>query len=60
MDIDMVNNMLLNISRNVFFAFTGSFLEKDTLSFSVAETVSGKFVQEYFHYLAYLETGSNE
>ena len=59
-DTDLVNNMLSDISRNVFFAFSGTFLEKDTLSFSLAETVSGKFVQEYFHYLAYLATGSSD
>ena len=59
-DLDLVNNMLSDISRNVFFAFSGSFLEKDALCFSMAETVSGKFVQEYFHYLAYLATGSTD
>lgn len=59
-DLDLVNNILYDISRKVFFAFSGSFLEKDALSFSLAETVSGKFVQEYFHYLAYLATGSND
>ena len=57
-DLNFVNTMLSDISRNVFFAFSGSFLEKDALTFSMAETVSGKFVQEYFHYLAYLATGS--
>jgi protein-tyrosine phosphatase len=60
LDLDLVSNMLSDISRNVFFAFSGSFLEKDALSFSMAETVSGKFVQEYFHYLAYLATGSTD
>jgi hypothetical protein len=60
LDLDLVNNMLSDISRNVFFAFSGSFLEKDALGFSMAETVSGKFVQEYFHYLAYLATGSTD
>jgi protein-tyrosine phosphatase len=59
MDVDLVNTMLSDISRNVFFAFSGSFLEKNAPSFSLAETVSGKFVQEYFHYLAYLANGSN-
>ncbi|MGD2029090.1 MAG: dual specificity protein phosphatase family protein [Desulfobacterales bacterium] len=58
LDLGLVNTMLSDISRNVFFAFSGSFLEKDALCFSMAETVSGKFVQEYFHYLAYLATGS--
>jgi hypothetical protein len=57
-DLNLVNTMLSDISRNVFFAFSGSFLEKDALTFSMAKTVSGKFVQEYFHYLAYLATGS--
>jgi protein-tyrosine phosphatase len=56
-DFNLVNTMLSDISRNVFFAFSGSFLKKDDFSFSLAETVSGKFVQEYFHYLAYLATG---
>ena len=59
-DLVSVNAMLFNISKNVFFAFSGSFLEKDSLSFSLAETVSGKFVQEYFHYLAYLATGISD
>jgi hypothetical protein len=59
-DLNFVNTMLSDISRNVFFAFSGSFLEKDALTFSMAETVSGKFVQEYFHYLAYLATGSTD
>jgi protein-tyrosine phosphatase/Fe-S-cluster containining protein len=59
-DLVSVHAMLFNISKNVFFAFSGSFLEKDSLSFSLAETVSGKFVQEYFHYLAYLATASND
>jgi len=58
MDLNLVNTMLSDISRNVFFAFSGSFLEKDALTFSIAKTISGKFVQEYFHYLAYLATGS--
>jgi Fe-S-cluster containining protein len=58
-DLASVHVMLFNISKNVFFAFSGSFLEKDSLSFSLAETVSGKFVQEYFHYLAYLATAPN-
>jgi len=60
MDMAFIGNILFDISRNVFFAFSGSFLEKNTLSFSLAETVSGKFVQEYFHYLAYLASGETD
>ena len=59
-DLVSINTVLFNISRNIFLAFSGSFLEKDTLSFSLSETVSGKFVQEYFHYLAYLATASKD
>ena len=59
-DLASLHVMLFNISKNVFFAFSGTFLENDSLSFSLAETVSGKFVQEYFHYLAYLATASND
>ncbi|MBW1765052.1 MAG: dual specificity protein phosphatase family protein, partial [Deltaproteobacteria bacterium] len=53
-DLDLINNTLSYISRNVFFAFSGSFLEQKNLSFSLADTVSGRFVQEYFYYLASL------
>jgi len=55
-DLDLIKNTIFGISRNVFFALSGSFLEKKTLSFSLADTVSGRFVQEYFYYLASLET----
>ena len=51
-DFDWVSDMLFNISRNVFFAFSGFFLEDKTLAFSLADTISGKFVQDYFYYLA--------
>ena len=54
--VDLINNTIFGISRNVFFALSGSFLEKKPLSFSLADTVSGRFVQEYFYYLASLET----
>lgn len=58
-DLDMVNNILSDISRNVFFAFPGFFLDGRALSFSLADTVSGRFVQKYFYYLASLATDSN-
>ncbi|MCD6584909.1 MAG: dual specificity protein phosphatase family protein [Desulfobacteraceae bacterium] len=48
---DLINDMLFTLSSNVFFAFSGFFLENGALSFTLAETVSGKFVQEYFHFL---------
>jgi len=51
-DIKLIEDTLNTLSRNVFFAFSGHFLEDDGLSFSLADTVSGRFVQEYFYYLA--------
>jgi hypothetical protein len=54
-DFDFINKMLFDISRNVFFAFSGFFLEDKTLSFSLPEIVSGRFIQNYFYYLASLK-----
>ncbi len=39
------------LSRDIFFALTGSFPPGNTLSFSIADTVSGRFVQSYFQAL---------
>ncbi|WP_240191974.1 protein-tyrosine phosphatase family protein [Desulforhopalus vacuolatus] len=36
------------ISREIFFALTDSFLSSETLHFSIIDTVSGRFVQQYF------------
>jgi hypothetical protein len=46
---------LRDLSRSVFFSFSGVFLDEGGLSFSLADTLSGKFVQEYFYYLAHLQ-----
>ena len=51
LDMHLINDTLQNLSRNIFFSFSGFFLEEDELSFSLADTVSGKFVQEYFYCL---------
>lgn len=53
-DLDLIDNTLFDISQNVSFAFSGSSLEKKIRSFSLADTVSGRFIQEYFYYLASL------
>jgi len=50
-DRDLINDTLQNLSRNIFFSFSGFFLDEGELSFSLADTVSGKFVQEYFYCL---------
>lgn len=43
---------LYQLSQNIFFALSGVFLKDSRLTFSLAETVSGRFVQRYFNYLA--------
>lgn len=53
-DFNRVNEILFGISQKVFAEFSGFFLEDQTLSFTVADTVSGKFVQEYFSYITSL------
>ena len=49
-DRELVDSMLFDVSRMLFFALSGAFLEKDILHFSMADTVSGRFMQEYFRY----------
>ena len=51
-DQDLIGPTLQDLSRNVFFSFSGKFPEDKHLSFSLANVVSGRFVQEYFYYLA--------
>jgi len=42
------SNMLKNISKEIYLAMTGSFPLESELRFSMADTVSGRFVQMYF------------
>lgn len=51
-DLKEIQAAAARLSSNVFFAFSGFFLEDKSLGFDMAETVSGKYVQEYFYYLA--------
>jgi hypothetical protein len=53
-DSSLIDTMLQSLSNNIFLAFSGFFLDDGSLSFSLADTVSGKFVQEYFNYLVNL------
>ncbi len=46
-----IDTMLFDLSKNLFFAFSGEFLKEKDFTFSLADTVSGKFVQKYFHFL---------
>ncbi len=54
--------MLENLSKDVFLALTGSFPPEEGLNFSVADTVSGRFVQECFATMlsAHRKTGNNK
>jgi len=55
-DREKVEGTLFEISRHMFFAFTGAFMGGGGLRFSLADTLSRRFVQEFFYYLASLET----
>ncbi|ACN14734.1 putative protein phosphatase [Desulforapulum autotrophicum HRM2] len=50
-----IHALVSELSRTVFLALSGQFLPPNTLSFSVADTISGKFVQAYFHHMMALE-----
>jgi Fe-S-cluster containining protein len=54
-DQGLIAPTLRELSRSVFFSFSGLFLDENGLSFSLADTISGKFVQEYFYCLASLQ-----
>jgi len=50
-----IHDMLFELSQTVFLAFSGLFLPNTDFTFSVADTISGKFVQKYFHYMSDIE-----
>lgn len=54
-DQNEIMDMLFQLSGSVFLAFSGKFLLHTDFKFSMAETISGKFVQKYFHYMAGIE-----
>ena len=51
----LLEEMLTRISRSVFMSLSGFFPEKNLFLVSCADTVSGRFAQVYFHFLASLE-----
>ena len=62
-DKDMLKDIdeaLVTLSRNIFLAFTGNFMKRGDLIFSMADTISGRFVEQYFNYLAGLQSVSEE
>lgn len=44
-------NALRSISANLFFAYSSAFPQKEAPSFPLADVLSGKFVQTFFHAL---------
>jgi protein-tyrosine phosphatase len=50
--LELVNRELWEISRRLFFALNGTFLDEKSLLFPIANVVSGKFVQDYFTLLS--------
>jgi len=47
-----VEKMLLELSQTLFLAFSGEFIPDTDVGFSIADTISGKFVQRYFQLMA--------
>ena len=54
-DKNEIQDMLFELSQTLFLAFSGKFLPDIDFRFSMADTISGKFVQKYFHYMADIE-----
>jgi protein-tyrosine phosphatase len=52
LNLEQVRDGAARTSRNMFYALTASFPAEEGLTFTLADTVSGKFVQQYFDYLA--------
>lgn len=50
-----IQDILFGLSQDVFLAFSGKFLADTDFQFSAADTISGKFVQRFFHYMSDLE-----
>ncbi len=54
-DKDEIQSLLLELSQTLFLAFSGKFHPDINFAFSIADTVSGKFVQKCFHYMSDFE-----
>jgi len=59
-DKNEIQKMLFEISRAVFLAFAGKFQPDMNFTFSIADTISGKFVQKYFHYMSDFKKNNNK
>jgi len=52
LDLEEIQMILQRISKNMFHALTSSFPVGELPIFTLASTVSGRFVQEYFEWIA--------
>ncbi len=55
-----IKDVLLELSQAVFLAFSGQFLPDNAFTFSVEDTISGKFVQKYFNYMSDIDRKRTE
>lgn len=51
-DEQEIQTLLFELSQTIFLAFSGQFLPDTAFTFSVADTISGKFVQKYFDFMS--------
>lgn len=51
-DSQEIRRMLFELSQTLFLAFSGEFQPDIDVTFSVADTISGKFVQKYFNFMS--------
>lgn len=50
-----IDKMLVNISKNLFFALSGVFIHEEGISFPFVDVLSGRFVQGFFHEILRLQ-----
>ena len=50
LDFDQIHELLVRISNNMLYALTSTFPKEKELTFVLPDTVSGRFVQQYFEY----------
>jgi protein-tyrosine phosphatase len=56
--VDQVRDTLTRISANLLYGLSSVFSAGDELTFSLVDTVSGRFVQKYFESLSRLQDGN--
>ena len=56
----IIGNTLFNLSGSLYHEYTGQLLEDRRLTFSLAETVSGRYVEKYFRFLTRLTQASGD